>query len=451
MMQTIDQRILIPAPPDTVWTTISDIRQNSEWMADCEHVAFISQSRQGPGTRWRSTIRKGHDAVVQVTAWYNGLGYEYTYIDGMPFKQNVGRIRLQELPEGTMVQWTFSFETKGVLSGGKRGVERTIEESLKGLYKLLKESAPRRPLEAKSLMRDDPGVEARATYKPRHPSAENKPESTEQPASESRMGILHEPPIEEGDNRWIPAASAPLINEPPIVEDDTRPRVAVVPLEQPVSRAEPHPPRVPFEEPEFLSELDQMPKPEDVRFMPPAAAPVRIEEPLIAPDDTKPRFAEVSTDPAPVEPVMPAVEADAPEIQEEAITVDPEPTPVSRSKVISGELPVVVQVESAPPAPVEAEPEPEVIPEPEPMPVRAFTPIPAEVIRDTTLPEVSDDTASIWEVFKLPRPSETQEMRALAERSTQRPPLRAEVQPPRMGLRQFHRRRIVRLRRPSSS
>ncbi len=447
MMQTIDQRILIPAPPDTVWTTISDIRRNSEWMADCEHVAFISQSRQGPGTRWRSTLRKGHDAIVQVTAWYNGLGYEYTYIDGMPYKQNVGRIRLQELPEGTMVQWTFSFETKGVLAGGKRGVERTIEDSLKGLYKLLKESAPRKPLEAKSLMRDDPGVEARATYKPRHPSADAKPEEGASPAPHAKPDFMREPPLEDGDNRWIPTASAPLISEPPIVEDDTRPRVAVVPLEQPVTRAEPHAPSVPFEEPEFLHELDQIPKPEDARFMPPpSAAPISIEEPPVAPDDTKPRFADeaVEEKPGTAEPIEAAVEIKSPDILEAEIAVDPEPTPVSRAAVMSGEVP-------AAPVEVPTPPSPALIPEQEPAPPRAFTPIPPEVIRDTTLPEVDDDTASIWEVFKLPRPSETQEMRALGEKSAQRPALRAEVQPPRMGLRQFHRRRIVRLRRPSSS
>lgn len=438
-MQTIDQRILIPAPPDTVWTTISDIRRNSEWMADCEHVAFISQSRQGPGTRWRSTIRKGHDAIVQITAWYNGLGYEYTYIDGMPFKQNVGRIRLQELPEGTMVQWTFSFETKGVLTGGKRGVERTIEDSLKGLYKLLKESAPRKPLEAKSLMRDDPGVEARATYKPRHPSAEAKPEESAQP------DFLREPPVVEDDNRWIPTTSASLISEPPIVEDDTRPRVAVVPLEQPATRAEPHAPHVPFEEPEFLHDLDRMPKPEDARFMPPPpAAPISIEEPPVAPDDTKPRFAQevVEEKSSTADPVAAEVEIKSLDAAEPEIVVDPEPTPVSRAAVMNEEIQA---------APVEAPPTPIPTVTPEPVPARTFTPIPMEVIRDTTLPEVDDDTASIWEVFKLPRPSETQEMRALGEKSAQRPALRAEVQPPRMGLRQFHRRRIVRLRRPSSS
>ncbi|MDX2162540.1 MAG: SRPBCC family protein [bacterium] len=413
-MQTIDQRILIPAPPDAVWAYISDIRENPQWMKDCEAVAFISQNHQGPGTRWRSTLRKGHDAVVQVTAWYNGLGYEYTFVDGMPYKQSVGRIRLQEIPEGTVVQWTFSFEPKGLFTGARQ-IESTIADSLRALYKILQTAGTKRPLEAKSLMRDDPGVEARSAYKPRHPSddvADGAPiggtETDTKPKKPAGL-TTYEPPIREGDNRQIP-----IIAEPPMDEGDTRPRPAVsieAPAPPPATEREILP-AVPFDEPDFLQELNAAPPPvpaDQVRFMPPTPARIVVEEPPLKVDDTKPVPARTP----PVEPVA----------------QPPADTPAAAASA-SAEMPVVPA--ERPPA------------------MSVYTP-PAINVMSEPPREISEDTASIWDVFGLPRPSETQELRAIAaERAASEPPRAQEAHPPRAGLRAFQRRRIVNLRRPDN-
>ncbi|MFN8527091.1 MAG: hypothetical protein U0670_00585 [Anaerolineae bacterium] len=344
---------------------------------------------------------------MQVTAWYNGLGYEYTFIDGMPYKQNVGRIRLQEIPEGTVVQWTFSYDSKGLFKGGRQ-IETTIADSLRTLYKQLQNAAQRRPLEAKSLMRDDPGVEARATYKPRHP-AEVKPEP---------LTVHNEPPLDEGDNRQIPVVNRFAIPEPPVVESDTRPRPPVTSPAAPSVSREPSLPVLPLDEPDFLRELDAPPRAEDMRFMP----PVRIEEPPVQKGDTKP-----------VRPVIPDT---------------PAPSASTSQEIPLITLPPAVEPAAVPPVKPAAYTAPT---------IEQFTPPPPVLEPETTsqsLPQLKtsdaeEDTTSIWDVFGLPRPSATQEMRALqAEAAKFEHPL--EVQPPRMGLRTFQRRQIVALRRPKN-
>jgi len=421
-MQTIDQRIIIPAAPDVIWATLSDISQNPTWMQDCEAITFVSTAHSGPGTRWRSTIRKGHDALIQVSAWYNGLGYEYTIVDGVPYKQNVGRIRLQEVPEGTVVQWTFSYDPKGVR--GARHLDGIITDSLRTLYKLMQVAREKRPLEPKSLMRDDPGVEARSTYKPRHPSSvELKQDDalTDTQPKRPVFPLIAEPPITDDDNQFIPVARRLELEEPPVEQDDTRPRPPVpLPVDAPPSaRREPMAPTVIFDEPDFLNDIqtpiERITPAADAMFMPPRRETLVVEPPP-AVEDTKPvRTVEIIpesvTNPTVVEPQQ------------------PETPPITS----------VPSVESASFA-TSVQPAADV--------AGAFV---LPIIESDA--EVGDDTASIWDVFNLPRPSETQEMRAIqAQRealATPEPEVILEIQPPRMGLRAFQRRRIVKVQRPS--
>ena len=51
-----------------------------------------------------------NDVVVEISAWYDTLGYEYRIVDGAKFGENQGRIRLQEVAEGTLVRWIFQYE-----------------------------------------------------------------------------------------------------------------------------------------------------------------------------------------------------------------------------------------------------------------------------------------------------------------------------------------------------
>ncbi|MGQ9887419.1 MAG: SRPBCC family protein [Aggregatilineales bacterium] len=203
-MAIIDQRILIPAAPEIVWACVSDIDNNVKWQVGCQSISYLSSRRSGPGARWRSTGPNRREQVMEITAWYDGLGYEYTVVDGFPFASAKGRLRLQEIPEGTIVQWTFTFEPKGIAGGlrsslgARKRIENAMVESLRNLWRYVNQSGgAQRTHEAKSLMRDALDYEARVNYKPRHPSAfEERNVQRDQPTV-----VIPEPPVSEEDTR----------------------------------------------------------------------------------------------------------------------------------------------------------------------------------------------------------------------------------------------------------
>lgn len=331
-MTIIDQRILIPAGPEVVWEQISDIANNPKWQADCRSVSFLTSVREGPGLRWRSTNAAGRETVLEITTWYDRIGYEYTFVDGVPFRESKGRFRLQEIAEGTIVQWTFTYEMGGLLGGVrnslniKRQIENNMIDSLKTLWRHVNQSGGSQPFhEAKSLLRESLDYEERSKYRPRHPSALT-------------------------DRKELPEKNQP-IPEPPIADDDTRPRPAVAILTDPAPV---------IEEPEFVSDVPHA----DEAWMPKPAGE--------KPHETQERTVVES---APESVTPPVVNFD-----ESPAKSDTQPnTPV---------------IDDAPKPP----------------------PTPADVDLMQPLKDISKlDTAqiSIWEVFGVPRPSETQEIQPL--------------------------------------
>lgn len=477
-MTTIDHRILIPAGPESVWEYVSDITHNPDWQIDCAEVIFLTSRREGPGVRWRYSAPNGHEYVIAVTAWYNGLGYEYYFVDGVPFKENKGRIRLQEIPEGTIVQWTYTYELGGLFGGMRnalgvsRGVDFTISESLKTLYQKIKQTgASSRPHEAKSLMRDAPNVDARSAYQPRHPSIIEEDEAPPplRPAALPRANA--EPPVREGDGQRIR-----VIAEPPIAPDDTRRRKAAAAQTPPPPPLEDAIPADIEGEPDFLSQLVDLSRFEPPRSpsdtqprkpitpadeaAPPSRAPVSpfeeaapprkpvaplIPEPLAYPppsiEDTEPVSVSAAKSSPTEEPTAPAIQVpdetqadyaspariyDAPAKREPETPPAPTPTPAPEpvSRVFDAPAPTLAPT----PAPVQEVAPPVVVPAPEPAPptpasVQAVPPAaeikpPAPAVTPTPTPEPlsvrfepprsPSDTASIWEVFGIPRPSEVE-------------------------------------------
>ena len=202
-MNELDHTILIAAAPDAVWAYVSDLNQNPAWQSDCQSVVFLSKQRSGKGTRWRYRNLSGKEFELEITAWYDGLGYEYRYLDG----RARGRIRLHEIAEGTTIQWTLSYETQGRLGGMrnalglKRNYRRFMDDSLLALQVTVRRSIGNdNSFEARSLMRDSLAYEARVNYRPRHPS-----------------------PVRDGAG----APPPPPIEEPPVLEEDTRPHPAL--------------------------------------------------------------------------------------------------------------------------------------------------------------------------------------------------------------------------------
>lgn len=169
-MNIIDHRILIPATPESIWNVVGNIQRLPEWQVNCKNITILTspQSTPGPGMRWRYSTHRGADIVIMATAWYDRLGYEYTFVDGSPLKETKGQIRLQETAEGTVVQWTFQYESTGMLSGlrgTRRSIENDIVESLRDLYRLLVSDRNAQYKDSRSSVREAPDVNQRAKYK----------------------------------------------------------------------------------------------------------------------------------------------------------------------------------------------------------------------------------------------------------------------------------------------
>lgn len=138
MPTLIDQRILIPASTPAVWSVLADQSHLPRWRVDCDSAQVITTRQFGVGMQRQVTYR-GNISVEAMTAWYEGLGYEYQVVDAKRFKFWVGRLRLQSVPDGTIVQWTIQYQPKGLLgrlfnsiSGAARR-EEDCANSLRGL------------------------------------------------------------------------------------------------------------------------------------------------------------------------------------------------------------------------------------------------------------------------------------------------------------------------------
>ena len=176
-MHVIDLEIMIPASPDFIWRFLGDIASSGDWQAGVTAVSFLTTQREGKGARWRYSYARGSDIIIEAAAWYDTLGYEYSIVDGAGYGNNQGRIRLQEVSDGTLVRWTFNYEAGGMLGGLrnamrlKRNTTRRIQDSLRNLHNLVqKESGGISTHSARATVREAPGAEERSSYEPRHPS-----------------------------------------------------------------------------------------------------------------------------------------------------------------------------------------------------------------------------------------------------------------------------------------
>lgn len=381
-MTIIDQRILIPTGPDAVWEILSDINSNPKWQADCQSISFLTSMRAGPGVRWRYTSPNGQEYVVETTAWYDRLGYEYTFIDGVPFRSSKGTIRLQEIAEGTVVQWTLNYEIGGMLAGMRntlsirRQFDGHMVDSLKALWTYMKESGKARQAhEAKSLMRDALDYEARAQYVSRHPSKATEADEPEQ-----------SPPA-------ATAEPAPAITEPPIADDDTRPNPALASdadaAPEVATEAEPQiKPEIPDEEPARSDELSRFKRPapgevvEQATPIPteiPEESPVEVWDAVEPPAQTVPEIEEFEDANTPI-PDMELTPKPELEPSEPAQTQDKAPTIEQASNAESDDIGPKI---------------------------------------DTAGMDTRE--ISIWEVFGVPSPTDTERMKAVQEEPVKAP------------------------------
>ncbi len=291
-MNVIDLEILIPASPEFIWRFMGDLSAIPQWYEEVLSVSFLSTQREGRGTRWRHSTVKGNDVIVEISAWYDTLGYEYRIVDGTKFIENQGRLRLQEVADGTLVRWTFEYAPGGMLGGIrntmrlKRNTTNQIQDSLRNLHQLImQESGGISTHEAKASMQAAPDVSERLSYRPRHPStfqddAEHDGVEDDTTLSE-RFPLAYDlelepeplPQLVETDTKPNPvvlgAGDELIADQEPAPElDDTRP------VEVETLLAEVPPPEIPSPQPEPESIVAEQSLPDPLPDPAPSVAPV---------------------------------------------------------------------------------------------------------------------------------------------------------------------------------
>jgi uncharacterized membrane protein len=308
----IDQRILIVAPADAVWSHLTATTTLPKWNRLTKQLSVLSTHDTGVGARRRCTDDRGRTTVEQITAWVENIGCEYIMVDG-PYRSLKGRVRLQAVADGTIVNWTVDYQLKGPLAGMRnvllfrRGYQRMMADSLRELRKVVEKSGVKLDPEkqARFAMQADPGIEARAARNTPDgkltPRAERvvlppgqRPNLSISIADDESVGepIPMQPSAVTVPNAAInlPVAvgaeaaaltSAPLPNSPPaILHAFTAPPLDGVSAETPAL--------MPMPQPAFVSKLEAEVAPAMV-----------IPEPPITQEDTRPRKAVKDAEPLP--------------------------------------------------------------------------------------------------------------------------------------------------------
>ncbi|MFN8420861.1 MAG: SRPBCC family protein [Anaerolineae bacterium] len=412
----IDQRILITAPADAVWLHLTAPASMPKWNRCARQMSIISTHAVGVGARRRCVDDDNRTTVEEITAWLENIGYEYKMIDG-PFRKLKGRLRLQAVADGTIVNWIVEYELKGILAGARNALSfrrhytNMMAESLRDLRKLVEKSGIQFDPEkqARFGMQADPGVEARAA---RAASMAEVAISTESggkvPVRAERIVL---PPDERPKTETpTPAASVAAMQAVEIdngnlddVWSDIPPEAAVVGLsaEKILATALKSNPQIlhaftpPKPDPIAAAPIlptPTIPEPDAHSADTPSSGmrPVTIVEPPLDQEDTRPRKAVQSADnlPAVVLPETPLTETPLPEEPDLA-----EDTPESYKAMTVPISLVAPPVTPAPPkAPMPVTQTIEVIPPegstptPSPTGSAAATPIPATE-PPTSLPE----------------------------------------------------------------
>ncbi len=289
-MNVIDLEILIPASPEFIWRFMGDLSAIPQWYEEVVSVSFLSTQREGRGTRWRHSTIRGNDVIVEISAWYDTLGYEYRIVDGTKFVDNQGRIRLHEVTDGTLVRWTFQYAPGGMLGGIrnamrlKRNTTNQIQDSLRNLHQLImQESGGISTHEAKASMQAAPDVSERLSYRPRHPSAFQ--DVAEEDGVEDDTTLSERFPLSYD----LELEPEPL---PQLAETDTKPNPVVLGAgDELISDEEPDPElddTRPVEVETLLAEIPPFesqrpqPEPEPVVAEEPAPEPIAAPVPLAA-------------------------------------------------------------------------------------------------------------------------------------------------------------------------
>ncbi len=123
----------IDAPPDEVWSDVSEMASHAEWMADAESISFASSTTSGVGTILVVPTRVGplvtEDWII-VTRWDEGEAIGVVHVG---IVSGVGEFRL--IPEGAGTRFVWEEDLTLPLSLGGRIGEVVAKPIVTAIWK----------------------------------------------------------------------------------------------------------------------------------------------------------------------------------------------------------------------------------------------------------------------------------------------------------------------------
>ena len=123
----------IDAPPDEVWSDVSEMASHAEWMADAESITFASSTTSGVGTILVVPTRVGplvtEDWII-VTRWDEGEAIGVVHVG---IVSGVGEFRL--IPEGAGTRFVWEEDLTLPLSLGGRIGEVVAKPIVTAIWK----------------------------------------------------------------------------------------------------------------------------------------------------------------------------------------------------------------------------------------------------------------------------------------------------------------------------
>ncbi len=107
----------IAAPRQVVWDDIADIASHAEWMADAETISFLTERRQGAGTRIEVLTRVGPFSLTDVMEFTSWEPPERMAVHHRGLVTGTGAFQLSTTATGTRFVWDEELELPWWLGG----------------------------------------------------------------------------------------------------------------------------------------------------------------------------------------------------------------------------------------------------------------------------------------------------------------------------------------------
>ena len=111
-MEPIKTSLIIDAPRSAVWVALSDLEATRHWNPNVDHVECLTEKRTGLGARRRCFMHPSGWMTETVSEWEEGRVIAFTVHDAPPLKFGVGRFRLIDHGDGTLLESAFTYEVK---------------------------------------------------------------------------------------------------------------------------------------------------------------------------------------------------------------------------------------------------------------------------------------------------------------------------------------------------